>query len=74
MTLSPAGSESYTVTIIKNDSETILSCIIIGDNTSCENSEFEIPVNAGDTIILKVEASSLANSAIIRSSVLYYSS
>ena len=49
MALSPAGRESYTVTIIKNDSETILSCIIIGDNTSCKNSEFEIIVNARDT-------------------------
>jgi hypothetical protein len=48
--------------------------MIIDDKTSCKNIDSEILVNAGDTIILKVEASGLANSAIIISSVLYSSS
>ena len=66
----PGQGQSYTLTIIKNDSEeTALTCSISDLETSCSNIDSEISINSGDTIVLRVDASSGANSAIIRSSI-----
>lgn len=71
----PGEGQSFTLTIIKNDSEvTELTCIMVGQESECSDIDSEIKVIEGDSIVLKVEASPGANSAVISSSILYSAS
>lgn len=70
----PGEGRSFTMTVIKNDSEeTVLTCSIQNQESECSDTKSEVKVDAGDTIVLRVEASPGANSAVIRSSIVYTS-
>jgi len=68
----PRTGEVYTLTIIKNKVEEMeIKCVIPESVNFCTSGDTKISVIAGDEILIKVESSSNAPFAVIKSSVLF---
>lgn len=66
----PGGTESFTMTVIKNGVDSLLSCTITGEQTKCSDTTNKISVIQGDTILLRVDPSFNAQLVNIRISAL----
>ena len=55
--VSPGIGENYELTLVKNGIDTNLSCVIVDDESICQNTAVSIQVFAGDRIDLKITSS-----------------
>lgn len=52
--LSPGLGKSYKIMLVRNGVDTVLSCVISDDDTSCQNTNDSVSVSTGDLIDIKI--------------------